>query len=134
MPPFLTQLLVSIALPFCTLAEETTAFENAAPKNIGVAEAGQLIQKNEVVILDVRTPEEFGSGHLKGATNLDINASDFQEKLATLDKEKKYLIHCEAGGRSKRAATRMKGLGFATVYNLEGGIKAWEAAGQKTER
>jgi rhodanese-related sulfurtransferase len=96
---------------------------------VEAAEADSLIAAHKVVILDVRTPGEFARGHLKGAINLDFHGKDFQAQLGHLDKRRSYLVHCAVGGRSARACKLMSELGFKSVYDLKGGIKAWEKAG-----
>ena len=71
-------------------------------------EAEKLLKENPAVtVLDVRTPEEFAEGHIKGAVNADVNGDDFEKKVAALDQSKPVLIHCQAGGRSSRAIEEM---------------------------
>ncbi len=122
----------AIALVSATLSFTSSAAEaKAAVKNLKVEAAAKLLaEKKEVVILDVRTPEEFKEGHLKGAVNIDIRGKNFQEQVAKLDKSKTYLVNCAAGGRSATACTSMGGMGFTNAFNLEGGFRAWSAAGQ----
>ena len=103
-------------------------------KNIGVAEFEKLRADKKNVVLDVRTKKEFGEGHMPGAVNIDVNAADFQEKVAKLDKTKTYLVHCAAGVRSAKACDRMSKLDFPKLYNLEGGFRAWEKAGSPVEK
>lgn len=74
------------------------------------------------VVLDVRTPAEYASRHVKGAVNLNFYAADFAVQLAALDRQKTYLVYCASGSRSGQAATQMHVLGFAEVYNLAGGF------------
>lgn len=87
-----------------------------------------LNEKKEVQLVDVRTAEEYGSGHLTNAINIDYNASDFQQKIDALDKSKPTMIYCLSGGRSAGAMKYMTSSGFNEVYNLEGGILKWKAA------
>ena len=103
-------------------------------KNIGVVEFDKLRQQTNAVVLDVRTPKEFTAGHIPGAVNIDWNGADFQKKVSALDKSKTYLVQCAVGGRSAKAAEKMMTLQFTNVYNLEGGIKAWEKAGKPVEK
>ncbi len=106
--------------------------EKASPANVTHAdakEAAKLVAKNEVVVLDVRTPGEFAAGHIAGATNIDFQAGDFSDRLAKLDREKTYLVHCAVGGRSTKALAQLSKLGFKHVVHLDGGLKAWQAAG-----
>src|ERR1017187_5291593 len=98
----------------------TTAF-----KNLSVEEFARMADDKRNVILDVRTAKEFEAGHLPGAMNLDVNAPDFQEKAASLDKRKTYLVHCATGVRSAKACEKLGGLDFPRLYNLPGGFKAW---------
>ncbi len=79
-------------------------------------------------ILDVRTPEEYTSGHLAGSENIDYYAADIKEKLAELDRSKTYLVYCRTGKRSSAVATMMESLGFTQINDLQGGIEAWKAA------
>lgn len=82
-----------------------------------------------VVILDVRTPEEFATGHLPGAINIDVEAPDFTDQLATLDKNATYAVYCHSGNRSAVAMNDMAGEGFTDLADLAGGITAWAQAG-----
>lgn len=84
-----------------------------------------LVEKSNALILDVRTPEEFAAGHVKGAVNLNIYDAGFKDGLAKLDKAKPVLVYCKAGSRSADAASQMKELGFGEVYNFSGGMLAW---------
>ena len=103
-------------------------------RNVGVAEFEKLRADKKNVVLDVRTSNEFAAGHIPGAINLDVNSADFEQKAAGLDKRKSYLVHCGAGVRSARACDKMSKLDFSKLYNLEGGFRAWEKAGNKAER
>jgi phage shock protein E len=110
------------------------ALAQAKFKNIGVDQFDKLRQQTNAVVLDVRTPKEFAAGHIPGAVNIDWNAADFASKAAALDKSKTYLVHCAVGGRSAKASDKMTAIQFTNVYNLEGGIKAWEKAGKPVEK
>ena len=103
-------------------------------KNVDVAEFEKLRADKKNVVLDVRTQKEFEAGHIPGAVNIDVNAPDFPEKVAKLEKSKTYLVHCGAGIRSAKACDKMSHLAFPKLYNLEGGFKAWETAGNKPEK
>jgi len=87
-----------------------------------------------LVILDIRTPEEFAAGHLAGAINIDYYASDFESKLGALDLEQPYVMYCNSGNRSANALPLMDSIGFREVYELDGGIQAWYSAGQSIEQ
>ena len=108
---------------------------NAEAKNVTPDEAAKLIAENpNLTILDVRTPEEFQEGHIKGAVNVDINGDDFEKKVAALDQTKPVLVHCEAGGRSARAIGELEGkVKFPQVYHLKSGFKGWKNAKKPVE-
>jgi len=105
-------------------------------ENITVKEAFDLIQANkdnpDFVILDVRTPEEFASGHIENAINLDFLSETFRKDLDQLDKSKTYLMHCRSGARSVQALSVMEELSFLEVYHMPDGILGWEAEGFPT--
>lgn len=103
-------------------------------KNIGVEFYDQLRQAKTNVVLDVRTRREYEEGHIPGAVLLDFNSPDFGKELAKLDKNKTYLVHCAVGGRSAKAARKMEEMGFQRVFNLLGGMRAWEKAGKPVEK
>jgi thioredoxin 1 len=88
----------------------------------------------QTLILDVRTPEEYKSGYIRGAVNIDYRADDFEKQVAKLDKSKTYLVYCLSGGRSGEAATYMREQGFKQVQELKGGVLAWEKAGFELEK
>ena len=103
-------------------------------KNVSVAGFEKLRADRKNVVLDVRTREEYAAGHIAGAVNIDVNAPDFEEKVSKLDKNQTYLVHCAAGARGAKACGKMSKLDFPKLYNLEGGFKAWEKAGNKAEK
>ncbi|WP_445712613.1 rhodanese-like domain-containing protein [Flavobacterium sp.] len=93
----------------------------------------QKLNDDGVQLIDVRTAEEFNSGHLANAKNIDIKLDDFEQKIAALDKTKPVMVYCKSGGRSGRAATKLKELGFTTIVDLDGGITDWKAEGKPVE-
>lgn len=78
------------------------------------------------VVLDVRTPREYAEGFIARAQNLDFNNSNFTAAVEELDKNKTYYVYCLVGARSADAATYMRSHGFKSVYELKGGITAWQ--------
>jgi rhodanese-related sulfurtransferase len=106
----------------------------SAFKNVDAAQFEKLRADKKNVVLDVRTRKEFEAGHIPGATLIDWNSPDFAEQVAKLDRNKTYLVHCAGGVRSAKACDKMNQLKFADLYNLEGGFKAWEKAGNKPEK
>ena len=90
------------------------------------------IAESDVVVLDVRTPEEFNSGHIPNAINIDIYSDYFNSDIAALDKSKSYAVYCRSGKRSVDASSEMDVIGFRTTYNLTGGIIEWVDSGRET--
>ena len=92
--------------------------------NLPVGNAGHT----SVVVLDVRTADEFAEGHIARAVNIDVKQSDFMDKAkATLPKGKTIAVYCRSGRRSANACEQLSSEGFKT-YNLKGGIIAWNNA------
>lgn len=86
----------------------------------------QLEKDTIAVILDVRTEDEFNSGSIAGAINIDIyKGQGFIYLIEELDKSKNYYIYCRSGARSGQACSIMNQLGFDKTYNLLGGILEW---------
>jgi len=108
--------------------KQTTIIKKLAPK-----EALELIQKNSknpgFVILDVRTPEEFESGHIEGAININYHTDTFIEDLNKLDKNKSYLVYCRTGRRSGDTVGIMTKQGFKELYRTDGDIVKWKSEG-----
>lgn len=93
----------------------------------------ELNQANkDILLIDVRTPEEYASGHIENAVNIDFFADNFQEQIEVLDRAQPVYVYCKKGGRSSNAAQKMKDMGFKNVYDLDGGILQWEKEGFKT--
>lgn len=72
----------------------------------------------DMIILDVRTSEEYQESHVKESMNIDILSSDFKSKIEKLDKSKSYKLYCRSGNRSGQAEKIMKSMGFRNVENL----------------
>lgn len=84
----------------------------------------------DAILLDVRRPDEYDSGHLPGAINMNIEGYDFHEQVDNLDPDKTYYVYCRSGGRSGTALRYLQSKGFREVYHLQGGILAWHDAEQ----
>jgi len=99
--------------------------------NVTCVQAEKMIKTNSgtshFVVLDVRTPQEFQTGHLVGAINLDFRSPDFPARVALLNRTDTILVYCRSGHRSANAMDMMRERGFSAVYNLEGGILEWRA-------
>lgn len=84
-------------------------------------------------LIDVRTPQEYAKGHLNQSINVDWYENDFLQKTAQLDTSKPVFLYCLSGLRSGEAAAKLRKAGFRQVYDLQGGIIKWRAAGLPEE-
>ncbi len=114
--------------------QTNTAQDGSVAQTVSTADFINLLEaKSDIQLIDVRTPGEFNNGHIKNAENIDVNDRKFEVEAAALDKTKPTFVYCKSGGRSARAMASLANMGFTEVYNLKGGIMAWEAANQPTE-
>ena len=100
--------------------------------NLGAPKFAEKIAEPDVVVLDVRTPEEFSSGHIPNAINIDIYSDYFRTDISALDKSKSYAVYCRSGKRSVDASSEMDLTGFKNTFNLTGGIIEWVDSGRTT--
>lgn len=84
---------------------------------------------DDLVLVDVRTPEEFVEGHIDGAVNIDLSAPTFADDIDALDRDVPYVVYCRSGNRSAAATALMADLGFESVLEVDGGTVAWADAG-----
>jgi thioredoxin 1 len=84
-------------------------------------------------ILDVRTPSEFGGGHLPSAQNINVKEPDFEQKIQVLDKTQPVFVYCLSGGRSKTAHELLAKNGFTNIMELEGGYLKWSSENKPVE-
>jgi len=106
-----------------------SACAQSGGSNLDVTQVAKMIADNEdIVLIDVRTPEEFMQGHLDGAKLIDFYDTNFQDEINKLDTAKKYVVYCRSGGRSAKSVSAMKKAGFGEVYNMSGGVLAWQSA------
>lgn len=117
-------------------AQETQAAAPVVPQavvksvyqNVDVADFKKIMQEDpNAVVLDVRTPRETAMGKIEGAIEIDISNPNFAGEVQKLDKSKTYLVYCRSGRRSVSACQLMQQEGFQNLYNLRGGILAWNA-------
>jgi rhodanese-related sulfurtransferase len=88
----------------------------------------QRLNSGQYILLDIRTLDEYNTGHIKGAKQIDYyQTQQFSDYLDSLDKNAKYLIYCRTGHRSSAALKIMQEKSFTNVIDLSGGITAWTA-------
>lgn len=119
---------------FLTMVAAQACLAQSAGEALSPKAFSKRMQKTtDAVVLDVRTPEEFDEGRLKGAVNIDVRSDEFESKVLTLDKDKTYFVYCKAGVRGGDAQEKMEALGFKNVINLKGGIDEWKEQGLPVE-
>ena len=83
------------------------------------------INNENIILIDIRTPEEYNEGHIEGAININYYSHDFSNQISQLDKDKTYYIYCRRGSRSGNALEVFRNLNFNEVYDLRNGINSW---------
>jgi rhodanese-related sulfurtransferase len=109
-------IIVVVFLTACGISSE-------GYRNVSSEEAKQLIDNKDVVVLDVRTPEEYQEGHIPNAILIPLQ--ELENKLNELDKKDHYLVVCRSGNRSAQASEVLTSNSFANIYNMTGGMNNW---------
>jgi rhodanese-related sulfurtransferase len=128
-------LLIGLSQPSCS--QNKPSGENQPSKtetkmtlvHIDTDAFNALYKKADVQLIDVRTPAEYAEGHLRGSLNIDVMNNQFLEKIDDLDPSKPVYVYCRSGQRSTNAGNQFIDAGFTEVYNLKGGILAWQSEG-----
>lgn len=109
--------------------------ETVKVRSIKGQEAKGLIEtRKDLIVLDVRTQEEYDAGHVKKALHIDFYSPAFSKHLQALDTDKPYLVYCAVGGRSSKAVGMMEEMGFKQLYEASEGFKALESAGVPVDK
>ncbi|WP_299124664.1 rhodanese-like domain-containing protein [uncultured Winogradskyella sp.] len=96
--------------------------QNSSVRVLSAEEFKTHIENKNVQLIDVRTPREFKSGHIKGAKNIDAFSGNFNVEFNKLNKEKAVFVYCRSGSRSRQSANKLARMGFTEIYDLKGGI------------
>ena len=97
------------------------------PTEINFISDFDLIETKEIdyILIDVRTSDEFSSGYIKNAINLDFYSETFQNDILSIDKNLPIVLYCRTNNRSTKTANILKENGFKEISVLEGGITDW---------
>ncbi len=126
----LVMVVLTLVTGCSTSQDPGKAITRAAP-SVRPDEARERIEAGAVVV-DVRTPEEFETGHVAGALNLDLQGVEFLDELDDLDRDDSFVVYCRTGSRATTATDHMADLGFDDVVNA-GGFDELDAAGVQVE-
>ena len=108
--------ILSIFIIFVVLF---TSCSNKGYSNINLKKAIKTINNStNLMLLDVRTAEEYSTGNIPNSINIDVLSPDFKSKIDLLDKNKEYLVYCRSGNRAAIASSIMATNGFIKIYNL----------------
>lgn len=94
----------------------------------------ELGKHAEVLLLDIRTPQEIAQGKIAGAIELDYYQPDFEEKVNQLDRSRPVFVYCAVGGRSQSALPMLQKAGFKEIYHLSSGIQGWVLGGYPLQK
>ena len=115
-----------IALIVVLILSSFAVIEAQNKIEVNSKKVSKMIRKDKkLIVLDVRTADEFKEGHINGAINIDIRQPDALEKIDKLDRNAKFIVHCRTNHRSKTATDHMVQSGFKTVYQMMDGITGW---------
>jgi phage shock protein E len=117
-----------------TLIASIMTFQVVSAQTLSPEDFRKTMKKENGVLIDVRTPEEFQAERIRGAINIDVMAATFTSQIESLDKTRAYFLYCGIGKRSAKAAGIMKEAGFTKVYDLEKGLGEWKSKGFETQK
>jgi rhodanese-related sulfurtransferase len=127
-----TLIFTSCSTENSTTTENEITVENTdfiSPKDaFSVEETAELL-KNDVLLIDVREPDEIATQGYDVKSVLTIPLGDLENQLSNLPKDKQIIFACQGGGRSQQAFELAKANGFKNVANMEGGMNSWSEAG-----
>jgi rhodanese-related sulfurtransferase len=112
----------------------TSLRSGGGSSGVSPLEATLLINREDAIVVDVREPDEYAAGHLPNSRHIPTGA--VEKRLAELEKHKTkpLIVVCRSGNRSGAACNALRKGGFEKVYNLAGGLLAWEQAGLPVTR
>ncbi len=126
----LARLIGALLLTAAMIGGTAACSSDASVDRLSATAFAEAIAKPGVTIVDVRTPDEFASGHIANAINIDVESADFAQRIAGLDAKASYAVYCRSGNRSRTAVSQMTDAGFTNVVELADGISGWSGAGQ----
>ena len=115
--------IFTVVLSACNVSDENT---------VSVSEFAALVENEECLLIDVRSPDEYLIRHIEGSATIDFYSPEFEHKFRFIDVNQCMLLYCATGNRSGQAAHILKKeLGFTNIIHLKDGLEVWEEAGYK---
>lgn len=102
------------------------------PQTIDVHTAAALLDRDDVLLIDVREPNEYAAGRIPGITLIPM--SEIESRVDEIPTDVTVVLSCQSGVRSSRAFDYLSDLGYENIHNLDGGFGAWQRAGYDVER
>lgn len=111
----------------CNNKPKSAPIESGVKSEINKAELiKMLINNDDVMLIDVRTPEEIAEGKINGAIEINYHDKNFESLISQLDRDQHYVVYCKSGGRSGKTVEHMNKVGFKQCTNLIGGYSNWK--------
>ncbi len=120
-------LLIAVAIGSAIMLAWPMIQRSRSGGAVSTTEAVQLMNQKHAVLIDIRPASAFAAGHIPQSRNIPLE--EINQKTATLPKNKPLILVCDQGRSAIGAATRLRAQGVTEVVTLEGGLRAWSAAG-----
>ncbi len=117
--------IIAILLMSSFLLFQCKRSKERSPQLISAHQMKELLERDSVQLIDVRTAEEFYKGHIENAQNIDFFSADFDLKMDALDNSKPLILYCRSGRRSAKSALKLSDKDYVFIYDLKGGIIQW---------
>lgn len=118
-----------LVIGFVSVVVVVNKMQGKGINNVRVSDVVELLKEKDLLILDVRTKDEYKEGHIKNARNIAVQSLPQNVSSLLNWKEKNVLVYCHSGGRSAVAGQILKKNGFIKISNMIGGVSAWSVAG-----
>ena len=122
--------ILILGILICSIAFQSCQEHNNEVEILTVEEMKSLLQLEDIQLIDVRTQQEYQTGHIKNAKNIVYLGNNWEEDIRKLDKDKPVLVYCERGKRSAKCSDILLEAGFKKIYDLKGGIQEWKFSGE----
>ena len=128
----MSQFAIAIVLGLAATAAFAEDLDSTKVSSLSAAELHARGESGEApVVIDVRTPDEYASGHIPGAINIPFD--QIAQRIAEIETPRGVALYCMVGPRARKGESALLAAGYEKVFHLEGGLAAWQAAGLPVE-